>query len=165
MSDTDNTPADTTPEAAAPEAAAPETFSKEYVQELRAEAARHRTAKNEAVEAVRTEMKTQYEAALADKDVKYLELQNQLGQAWIELEKVYTAIEAKVPSEKVRAFAAILQGDDPDTIKESAKTAADLFGGLDNKGPAFDPTQGKGGTPLPLNGDPLLNALKKVVGA
>lgn len=167
MSDTDNTPTESAPAAATPEVASPaqETFTKDYVQELRNEAANYRNRAKTAAEEARNEVKAEYEAKLADKDVEKLELQNQLGQAWIELEKVYTAIEANIPSNKVRAFAAILQGDNADSIKESAKTAADLFGGLDNKGPAIDPTQGKGGTPLPLNGDPLLNALKKVVGA
>lgn len=167
MSDTDNTPAESAPAAATPEVAAPapETFSKEYVQELRNEAANYRNRAKTAADEARAAVQAEYDAKLADKDVAYLELQNQLGQAWIELEKVYTAIEARIPSDKVRAFAAILQGDDADSIKESAKTAADLFGGLDSKSPAFDPTQGKGGTPLPLNGDPLLNALKKAVGA
>jgi len=166
MSDTDTTPAEGTPAAAAPVAApTQETFTKEYVQELRNEAANYRNRAKTAAEEARAAVQAEYEAKLADKDVQYLELQNQLGQAWIELEKVYTAVDASIPSSKVRAFAAILQGEDPDSIKESAKTAADLFGGLDSKSPAFDPTQGKGGTPLPLNGDPLLNALKRAVGA
>jgi hypothetical protein len=164
MSDTDNTPS-AEDQAGAQEAhQAPEMFSKEYVQELRNEAARYRTQKNEAVEQTKAALEADFTSKLAEKDVAVTELQNQLGAAWVELEKVYTAIEAKIPSDKVRAFAAILQGNDKDSISESAKSAKELFGGLDSKSPAYDPTQGSGGGVLPLNGDPLLNALKKVVG-
>lgn len=148
----------------APEAA-PETFSREYVEELRRENAKHRTAKTEAVDAVKAQLTQEYEAKLAEKDTAYTELQNQLGDAWIELEKVYTALDAKVPSEKVRAFAAILKGSDPDSIKESAESAKELFGGFGKADAPTDPTQGSGGGHLPLNGDPILNALKKAVGA
>jgi len=142
-----------------------ETFSREYVEELRRENAKHRTAKAEAVDAVKAQLTQEYEAKLAEKDTAYAELQNQLGDAWVELEKVYTAIDAKVPSEKVRAFAEILKGSDPDSIKESAKSAKELFGGFGKADAPTDPTQGSGGGHLPLNGDPILNAIKKAVGA
>lgn len=166
MSDTDSTPTADVTAAAAPEAhPAPETFSKEYVQELRNEAARYRTQKNEAVEATKLAVAKEFEAKLAEKDVTLTDLQQQLSNAQLELEKLYVALEAKVPSEKVRAFAAILQGSDRDSITEAAESAKELFGGFDSSSPAFDPTQGAGGGVLPLNGDPLLNALKKVVGA
>lgn len=164
MSDTDITPA-ATPAAGVPEThPAPETFSKEYVQELRNEAARYRTQKNEAVEATKVAVAKEFEAKLAEKDVALTEVTQQLQNAQLELEKLYVALEAKVPSDKVRAFAAILQGSDRDSIAESAASAKELFGGFDTKSPAIDPTQGAGGGTLPLNGDPLLNALKKVVG-
>ena len=165
MSDTDTTtesaPAD------APEAhPAAETFSKEYVQELRNEAAKYRTQKNDAVEAAKSAVTQQFQGQLAEKDVTITELQNDLGAAQLELEKIRTAIEAKVPSEKLLAFASILKGDDPDSIKQSAASAAELFGGLSSKSPAFDPTQGAGSSKdLPLNGDPILNALRKMVDA
>lgn len=164
MSDTDITPADSQPASVPETHPAPEVFSKEYVQELRNEAARYRTQKNEAVEATKVALATEFEAKLAEKDVALTEIQQQLSNAQLELEKLYVALEAKVPSEKVRAFAAILQGSDKDSISESAASAKELFGGLNESSPAFDPTQGAGGGVLPLNGDPLLNALKKVVG-
>jgi len=165
MSDTDTTTADTTIDAGVPEThPAPEVFSKEYVQELRNEAARYRTQKNEAVEATKTAVTKEFEAKLAEKDVALTELQQQFSNAQLELEKLYVALEAKVPSDKVRAFAAILQGTDAESINESAASAKELFTGLDQKSPAYDPTQGAGSGVLPLNGDPLLNALKKVVG-
>lgn len=169
MSETDTTPtpADVAEATAAQEAPqSPETFSKEYVQELRNEAARYRTQKNEAVEAVKATLSAEFDAKLAEKDVALAEVQNQLAEAQIELEKIFVAIDAQVPSEKVRAFAAILKGEDKDSLAESAKSAKELFGGLGSKSPAYDPTQGAGGgKPLALNGDPILEALKKAVGA
>ncbi|QBP31964.1 scaffolding protein [Mycobacterium phage Kristoff] len=164
--DTTGTPQGTPEgEAKAPEAGV-ETFSREYVEELRRENAKARTAKKTAVDEAKAELTREYEAKLAEKDTAYTELENQLAQAWIELEKVYTALDAKVPSDKVRAFAAILQGSDPDSIKESAKSATELFGGFNTKQPPVDPTQGSGGGKhTPLNGDPILEALKRAVGA
>lgn len=165
MSETDSTTtADSS--AAAPEAhPAPETFSKEYVQELRNEAAKYRTQKNEAIEATKAALTQQFQGQIAEKDVALTELKNELENTKLELEKVRIAIEAKVPSDKVLAFARFLQGSDPDAIKASAASATELFGGFDSKSPAYDPTQGSGSNTLPLNGDPLLNMLKKVVGA
>ncbi|AFL46621.1 head scaffolding protein [Mycobacterium phage ICleared] len=170
MADNDTQTPDTTPGndegTDTGQAPAPETFSREYVEELRRENARHRTSKNEAVEAAKAEVRKEYEAKLAEKDTAYTELQNQLGEAWIELEKVYTSIDAKVPSDRVRAFAAILQGSDKESISESAKSAKQLFGGMTGTVPAVDPTQGSGGGKhTPLNGDPILDAIKKAVGA
>lgn len=145
---------------------ATETFSREYVEELRRENAKHRTSKNDAVAAARDEVKAEYEAKLAEKDTAYAELQNELGKAWIELEKLNVALEAKVPSEKVLAFAEILKGEDKDSLTESAKSVKALFGGFDTKDPAFDPTQGSGGgkQSLPLNGDKLMQALNAKLG-
>ncbi len=152
----------------APEAVADgvKTFSLEYVQQLRQEAASHRTSKNEAVEAAKTAAAAEFEAKLAAKDLAYTELQNQLGDAWIELEKFATAVEAKVPSDKVLAFVKVLQGTDKESITESAKSSLELFGPFDAKTPAFDPSQGLGGKPtLALNGDPILEAITRIVGA
>jgi hypothetical protein len=78
---------------------------------------------------------------------------------------LYVTIDANVPSDKVRAFAGILQGSDTESITASAKSAYELAGGFATKSPAFDPTQGFGGRdPLPLNGDPILQAIKNAVG-
>ncbi|AWY03833.1 scaffolding protein [Gordonia phage Nedarya] len=166
MSDTTSTPdAAQTPEVKPEAKETGKTFDEAYVKQLRDEAAAARVAKNEAAATARKEVEAEFQAQLAQRDVAYAELQNQLGQAWIELEKVYTSLEAKVPSDKVRAFAGILTGEDKDSIAESAKTSFELFGGFETKSPAFDPTQGTGGRKdIPLNGDPILNAIKQAVG-
>jgi hypothetical protein len=145
--------------------AQPKVFDEAYVKSLREEAAAARVAKKDAVDAALKEANDKFQAELAAKDTAYTELQNEIAAAKLELEKLYITIDSNVPSDKVRAFVSILQGSDSDSIKESAKTAYELAGGFQTKSPAFDPTQGFGGRdPLPLNGDPILDALKSAVG-
>jgi hypothetical protein len=166
----DLTPNESTPEVTAPAVEKPlepqpKLFDEAYVKSLRDEAAAARVAKKDAVDAALKEANEKFQAELASKDTAYTELQSEIAAARIELEKLYVTIDANVPSDKVRAFVGILQGSDQDSIKESAKAAYELAGGFSNKGPAFDPTQGFGGRdPLPLNGDPILQALKNAVG-
>lgn len=144
----------------------PKLFDEAYVKSLREEAAAARVAKKDAVESAVRSTQEAHAAELAARDTAYTELQNELAAARIELEKLYVSIDANVPSDKVRAFASLIQGNDSESIKDSAKTAYELAGGFATKSSAFDPTQGFGGRgTLPLNGDPILDALKRAVGA
>lgn len=141
------------------------SFDEAYVKSLRDEAAAARVGKKDAVDAAVKAASEAHSAELAARDTSYTELQNELSQAKIELEKLYVTIDANVPSDKVRAFANLIQGSDSESITASAKSAYELAGGFATKSPAFDPTQGFGGRdPLPLNGDPILAALKSAVG-
>jgi len=145
--------------------AQPKLFDEAYVKSLRDEAAAARVAKKDAVDAALKSANEAHQAELAARDTAYTELQNDLSAAKVELEKLYISIDANVPSDKVRAFVGILQGTDTESITASAKSAYELAGGFATKSPAFDPTQGFGGRdPLPLNGDPILNAIKAAVG-
>lgn len=140
-------------------------FDEAYVKSLRDEAAAARVAKKDAVDAAVKAANEAHAAELAARDTAYTELENELGKAWVELEKLYTSLEAKVPSDKVRQFVQILEGQDKDSITESVKDRLELVGGFDKKPvPGFDPTQGFGGRKdIPLNGDPILNALKSAL--
>lgn len=166
----DNTINEGTPEVQAQEVEKPlepqpKLFDEAYVKSLRDEAAAARVAKKDAVDAAIAAANEAHQAALADRDTAYTELQGELEKARIELEKLYISIDAGVPSDKVRAFTALIQGTDTESITDSAKAAYDLAGGFSTKSPAFDPTQGFGGRdPLPLNGDPILNAIKAAIG-
>lgn len=144
---------------------APKVYDEDYVKELRQEAAAARVAKKDAVEAVEKALNEKHAAELAARDTAYTELENELAKERIELQKLRTALEAKVPSDKVLAFVEILQGEDADSIAESARKNLELIGGFSEKPVlGFDPTQGFGGKrTLPLNGDPLLQALVKAV--
>lgn len=143
----------------------PKLFDEAYVKSLREEAAAARVAKKDAVDAAMKEANDKFQSELASRDTAYTELQNELAAAKLEIEKFNVTLDSNVPSDKVRAFVSILQGSDSDSIKESAKAAYELAGGFQTKSPAFDPTQGFGGRdPLPLNGDPILAAIKSAVG-
>lgn len=145
--------------------AQPKLFDEAYVKSLRDEAAAARVAKKDAVEAAIKEANEKFQAELASKDTAATELQNELAAARLELEKYKIAVEARVPSDKVAAFVSILQGSDEESLQSSAQSAIELAGGFQTKSPAFDPTQGFGGRDvLPLNGDPILEALKNAVG-
>ena len=164
MSDTTVTPDSTETQAVdKPLEQQPKLFDEAYVKSLRDEAAAARVAKKDAVDAALKEANDKFQQELATKDTAYTELQNELAAARLELEKLYISIDSRVPSDKVRAFASLLQGSDSDSIKESAKAAYDLAGGFTTRS-AFDPTQGTGGRDIPLNGDPILEAIKKAVG-
>lgn len=145
--------------------AQPKLFDEAYVKSLREEAAAARVAKKDAVDAAVREIQDAHSAELAARDTAYTELQNELAAAKLELEKLYISIDSNVPSDKVRAFAGLLQGSDSESIQASAKAAYELAGGFASKTPAFDPTQGLGGRKdIPLNGDPILQAIKAAVG-
>ena len=162
-----------TPEASAvtpavtdkPLEASAKVYDEAYVKELRQEAAAARVAKKDAVDAALKEATEAHAAELAAKDVAITEVQTELAAARLELEKYRIAVEAKVPSDKVAAFVSILTGNDSEALQASAKAAYEFAGGFQTTSPAFDPTQGTGGRdPLPLNGDPILKALKAAVG-
>ena len=145
--------------------AQPKLFDEAYVKSLRDEAAAARVAKKDAVDAAVKAASDAHQAELASKDTAYTGLQGELAASRVELEKLYVTIDANVPSDKVRAFVGILQGNDTESITASAKSAYELAGGFKTTGPALDPTQGFGGRdPLPLNGDPILAAIKAAVG-
>lgn len=141
-----------------------ETFGLEYIQQLRGEAAKYRKEKKDAVAEAKEEVRKEWEAKLNEQASKTTESEAKLGAAGVELTKIKTALSLDVPSDKVIQFAAVLQGSTDDEIKTSGESAKALFGGFETNDPATDPTQGSGGTP-PLNGGPLLDALKRAVGA
>lgn len=159
------TPAET-PVTLAP-VASQETFSLEYVQSLRQEAAQHRTAKNAAVEQAQASAQQEWQAKVEAATAENARLTNELGDAWVYVEKVHQTIGANVPTEKILGIAGILKGVDEASIKSSAEETKALLNisTAPLSVPATDPTQGSGGGVAPLNGDILLNAVKRAVGA
>jgi len=157
-----NTPSEA---AAQPAPVAPpaETFGLEYVQQLRGEAAKYRNEKKDAVEAAKAETAQQWQGKISEAGNETAALQVKLDSAQTEMIKVTTALTLGVPSERVVQFAALLKGDSEEDIRSSAESAKELFGDFKKSVPATDPTQGSGGGAIPLNGDPILEALKKAV--
>ena len=134
------------------------------MQQLRGEAAKYRNEKKDAVEAARSEVTQQWESKLDEATNTSAKLQVDLHNAQTEMTKVTTALSLGVPSDKVVQFASILQGGSEEEINASAESAKELFGDFKKSMPAIDPTQGSGGgSEIPLNGDPILQALMKAV--
>ena len=148
---------------AAQEAPKQETFSLDYVQGLRQEAAKYRTEKNEAVAAAKAELAAKYDQALAAKDSEFEAIRNDMSAREIELVKLRTALQAGIPSEDVLEVVELVQGQDEESISESVNRVKQLIGKAPTRDRPVDPSQGSGNT-LPLNGDPLLESLKKIVG-
>jgi hypothetical protein len=148
---------------AAPEATRQETFSLDYVQGLRQEAAKYRTEKNEAVAAAKAELAAKYDQALAAKDSEFEAVRNDMSAREIELVKLRTALQAGIPSSDVLDVVELVQGSDEESISESVARVKALIGKAPDRDRPVDPSQGSGNT-LPLNGDPLLESLKKIVG-
>lgn len=146
-----------------------ETFSREYVEGLRSEAAKYRNEKKDAVEAAKTETRAavvkEYEPQLAEKDSRISELESDLSARDLELLKLKAVLKAEIPTEDVLDVVTLIQGTDEETVSESVKRVKALLGKAPAKGPAFDPTQGAGTGHMPLNGNPVLDALKRAVGA
>ena len=140
-----------------------ETFSLDYVQGLRQEAAKYRTEKNEAVAAAKAELAAGYDRSLAAKDSEFESLRSDMSSRELELVKLRTALQAGIPSEDVFDVVALVQGNDEESISESVSRVKSLIGKAPERDRPVDPSQGSGNT-LPLNGDPLLESLKKIVG-
>lgn len=165
MSD-ENPTTETAPaqEAPAPKPVAPEVFSKEYVQELRNEAAKYRTEKNDAVERAKADVIKDYESKLSEKETAFNELQTELSARALELLKLKAVVSAGIPSEDALDVVTLIQGSDEETVSESVKRVKSLIGKNPPKDRPIDPSQGTGNH-LPLNGDPLLETVKRIVGA
>lgn len=146
----------------AEEQASPKLYSEDYVKALRQEAAKHRTAKNEAEASARAAADSEWTEKFTAADALAKTHQSGLGEAWVELEKVYQAVDAGVPHDRLRAFVETIKGSDKESIAASVESNKALFGIAPVK--ATDPTQGSGGRvpSTPLNSDKLLSA---VVGA
>lgn len=158
---------DTTTESVAPvpqqEAVKPETFSLDYVQGLRQEAAKYRTEKNDAVAAAKAELTAQFDSTIAAKDAEFEELRQTVSARELELIKLRTILNAGIPSEDVLEVSTLVQGNTEDEISDSVNRVKSLIGKNPPAGRPVDPSQGSGNT-IPLNGDPLLESLKKIVG-
>jgi hypothetical protein len=165
MSDT--APATTAPAAAsAPEATTQqETFSRDYVEALRTEAANYRTKAKTAGDEARASVIKEYEGKAAERDTKLSEIETNYAAASLDLLKLKSVLESGISTADVLEVVALVQGSDEESVKESVNRVKALLGKAPAKVSATDPTQGSGGGAIPLNGDPILNLLKRAVGA
>jgi|LakMenE01Jun11ns_1017448.scaffolds.fasta_scaffold9691566_2 hypothetical protein len=155
---------DAAPAQEVPKPAAPEVFSKEYVQELRNEAAKYRTDKNNAVEAARAEVIKDYESKLSERESAFSKLQGELSDRALELLKLKAVVSAGISTEDALDVVSLVQGSDEESVSESVSRVKSLIGKNPPKDRPIDPSQGTGNQ-LPLNGDPLLETVRRIVGA
>lgn len=157
MSDTENTTQETSNKEDLPQ------WARDQITKANDQAAKYRVEKNDAVEAAKAEVEKDYTARIEELQAKFNESQEAVNSERHEVDKLKAAIEAGIANDKVLDFADLLKGDNPEELKSHADKLKSLFT-TDNehkseKQDATDPTQGQGNS-LPLNGDPLLNALK-----
>lgn len=161
----DETP--TTPEATTEVQETPkvETFSLDYVQQLRQEAAKYRNEKKTAVDEAVAKLTQEWEGKIAAKDVELAEATTNFSSRELELAKFKIAMATvdQTAASRAEKLAELLKGSSEDELVSSAQSAKELFGGFVKNSPAVDPTQGSGGGVIPLNGDPILQALKAAV--
>lgn len=110
-----------------------------------------------------------YEKARGEHADAYTQLQEQhedtvfkLAEAELSMKRYKVALETGVEPGTVDEFASRLQGEDEDSLREDAKRLSEVFGLSKPKGRKPDYSQAAGNTPL--NGDPLLNAVKSKLG-
>ena len=142
-------------------------FHEEYVKELRDEAAKPRTSKDDAVAAAKAEVETEWKSKYDELEALKSTVESEVDSSRLEVVKLKAALEAGIDSDKVVTFAGLLQGQNEDDLKSHADEVKTLFVTSEpapaGKQPATDPTQGSGNH-KPLNGDPLLEDIKRIVG-
>lgn len=148
-------------------------FAQDMIKSLRDEAAKHRTAKGEAVEAAKAELTASltadFETKLAAQKAETEAAQTETSTHKLALDKLRTALGARVEPtvfEEVELFAGQLKGSTEDEVKTEADGLKRLLGAAWGKVPATDPSPEGGKKHLALNDDDgLLNALMGAVGA
>ena len=162
QSPTPNDAASATQSAPTPDLTQEVARLKDEIAAVRSEAAKYRVEKKDAVEAVKADLTTEY-------DKKVQDLTDELAATSSTITKLKIALESEIPHDKVESFAGLLKGNDEAELRSHAEELTELFSVSDSdsapkKTPAVDPSQGSGTKEIPLNGDPLLNALKSAVG-
>jgi hypothetical protein len=139
----------------------------ETVKTVRAEAAKARVDKRTAAADAKNEAQAEFDAKLEEMRKQQDEVGVELNKSRLTIAQMNAALNAVVPDVKDRVveIAGRLIGSSDDELAKDADRVKSLFG-LDTqpRTPAVDPSQGHGNqNELPLNGDPLLNAMMGVL--
>lgn len=131
----------------------------------RAEAAKYRVEKKDAVEAALASAKTDFDRQLDEASTAKAEVEAKLSAEILSNQKIKAVLAAGLPVDKLDEFTRLIEGDSEEELVSDAKRLKTLFNVPEaKKSPAVDPSQGSGVPNTPLNGDPLLAALKSKVG-
>lgn len=140
-------------------------WAQKELSDARAEAAKYRVEKKDAVEAAKAEAETEFNKKLDEVISAKADVESKLQAEILHGQKVRAIIDAKLPVDKLDEYVGLLQGETEEELRSHADTLKTLFNVPETKNPpAVDPSQGSGVPNTPLNGDPLLNALKRKVG-
>ncbi|WP_439377833.1 hypothetical protein [Amycolatopsis lexingtonensis] len=146
-------------------------WAQNKITDLNREAAKYRTAKNEAETRVREAVAAEFEAKLAEVNGARETVEANLSTTQLEVVKLRAAFGAVLPEDqrdsvltKVNEFTQVLQGSNEDEINQYAARLSGLFGGSPLRTPAVDRSPEGGDPAMALNGDPLTQSLKSALG-
>ena len=139
-------------------------WARNAITKANGDAAKYRTEKNDAVNTGKAQVTQEYEVKLTEANTAHEKTKADLTVALLENVKLKAALANGIPGESAVEFAALLQGTNEEEIGTHAKTVKALFGKTESTDRATDHSQGSASNALPLNGDPLLAAVKAAVG-
>lgn len=141
----------------------PQTFSLDYVQQLRAEAAKYRQDKKTAVKAAEDAITAQWQQKLDAAGAEYADLQSKIAANEVTVMRYQAMIDQGIPVEVMPDVIALVGGHDEETVAASVAAAKKLLGAA-ARDAAVDPMQGSGNRTPALNSDELENSLRAALG-
>ena len=163
MSEETSTDAAPAQEAQEADPAQEQTFSLDYVQQLRAEAAKYRQDKKTAVKAAEDAITSQWQTKLDAAGDEYADLKNQVATNEIQVMRYQAMIDQGIPVEVMPDVISLVGGHDEETVAASVAAAKKLLGAT-ARDAAVDPMQGSGNLTPALNSDELEDSLRRALG-
>ena len=163
MSEETSTDAAPAQEAQEADPAQEQTFSLDYVQQLRAEAAKYRQEKKTAVKAAEDAITSQWQTKLDAAGAEYADLKNQSATNEIQVMRYQAMIDQGIPVEVMPDVISLVGGHDEETVAASVAAAKKLLGAT-ARDAAVDPMQGSGNRTPALNSDELEDSLRRALG-
>ena len=156
MSEETSTDAAPAQEAQEADTAQEQTFSLDYVQQLRAEAAKYRQDKKTAVKAAEDAITAQWQTKLDAAT-------NESATNEIQVMRYQAMIDQGIPVEVMPDVISLVGGHDEETVAASVAAAKKLLGAT-ARDAAVDPMQGSGNRTPALNSDELEDSLRRALG-
>lgn len=141
-------------------------WAREQITKANKQAAKYRTERNEAVEAAKAEVAASFQPKIEELEAQLSEKDTEVCSARNEVVRLKVALQAGIDADRALSFADLLKGENEDELRSHAEELKKLFGEPSQdsgKRGAVDPSQGESGAPLPLNGDPLLDQVMRVI--
>ena len=133
-----------------------QTFGLDYVQQLRAEAAKYRQDKKTAVKAAEDAITAQWQTKLDAAT-------NESATNEIQVMRYQAMIDQGIPVEVMPDVISLVGGHDEETVAASVAAAKKLLGAT-ARDAAVDPMQGSGNRTPALNSDELEDSLRRALG-